>query len=381
MNGRARRWLGLFALVALMWLAGCSYAVPDVCGVACDAGVVAANQGYNVTAEHARLTIEVRPDGSAHWTARLDLTGPGVSRLQADPAAVRSILRSTMAETGFSAAPANPRNLTARLHGRTLVIAFDDPGLGHRSVGGVIVVDRFNREAVGDLGGYEVDVDEVVLRGPDGTVVANRPPNGDRHGSSVTYREYVARKTYVVFAPDRSGLWRGAVTLAVVLEVLGWALVPTVVGTVATSTVLVGTAVVLLYGRETDWDPYADLRTGRWRALGVLAGLAAVTVALTNGSPTVGDVDLIGWLFLMSPMVVLGGLGASSHRGPSVRAVGLAALAGLAGAGSFGTALSVGTEPVAVVVYTGIWAVGNVVLGAALFVGLRRYVRFLDDLD
>lgn len=381
MDGRWRRWLGLLALAALVWLAGCSYAVPNVCGAACYAPSVAAEQGYNVTAEREHLTIDVRADGSARWTARLDLAGPGVSRLQADPAAVRSIARSSFEEPSFAVAPDDPRNLTTRFEGRTLVIAFDDPDLGHRSVGGVMVVDRFNREPTGSPGGFEVEVDAVVLRGPAGTVVANRPPNGAVEGSSVTYREYVAKKTHVVFAPDRSTRSRWLAELAVFLEVLGWTFVPTVVGAVPAAGLLVGLGVILLYDRGADWDLSADLRAGRWWALGVLAALALASVAVTNGSPKFGDVDLIGWLFLVSPAVVLGTLGAAAHRGPSVRAAGLVALAGLALAGSFGSVLVGGDGVNSALAFATIWAVGGVIVGTPLFLGLRRYAVLLEELD
>lgn len=379
MDGRSRRRFGLLALVALVWLSGCSFATPNVCGPPCYAAGIATEQGYNVTAEREHLTIDVRADGSARWTARLDLTGPGVSRLQADPSAVRSIARSTFEEPSFSAAPASPRNLTARLTGRTLVVAFDDPGFGHRGVGGLVVVDRFNREPAGSQGGYDVDVDAVVLRGPSGTVVANRPPNGAVRGSSVTYREYVAKKTLVVFAPDRTASRRGAAELAVFLEVLEWTLWPTLVGAVPGTSLLVGVGVILVYDRQSDWDLAADLRAGRWWAAGVLVALAVAAVWVVSSPNSNAGVDVVGWAVLLSPVVALGGLGVVVHRGACVRAAGLAGLAGLAVAGSFGAVLLGGADLSSALVYTSIWATAGVVVGTPLYVVGRRYVALLQE--
>lgn len=421
---RARQVAGLAALAFLVALAGCSYQPPVVCGL-CDADDYARGQGYDVTTARETLVIDVRQDGSARWTARMTLAGPDVATLRENETLVRSLARSTFEYAWTSASPASPRNLTVGFEGDTLVVGVDDPALAHRSVGGVLVVDRFNDERSGTWGGYEIEADAVVLRAPEGSVVANRPPNGAVRPASVTWRRYVDKRTYVVFAPERTFAPDVAAEAAVLASVASWTLGPTLLGALPSVMLLGGIGVVLLYRPRPDGTLREDLRGGRRVAIAIVAGLFLATVALawSRGEDSVSllvwavvanPVLVLGWLGLVSDgshryrtgglavlvvlpvavsfavvleagteavdatgwlvavvavAVVLGGLGRVAYRGAPVRAAGLAALASLPLAVVLGFGLGVG----AAAVYTFAWAVVFGTTGAVVFLGARRY--------
>lgn len=176
----------------------------------------------------------------------------------------------------------------------------------------------------------------------------------------------MSRKTLVVFAPTRPAPGRAAVDLAVFLEVMDWALWPTVVGTLPPA-FLFGVGVALIYGGRSEWNAIDDVRTAAPAVAGTLAVFAVMTAAAVVESSAAGGSGIVGWTVLLGPAAVIGGLAEVAHRGPKVRAAGLAVLAGFAVAGSLGTVLMVGAEIDSVLNYTAIWATLNAVVITVMF--------------
>lgn len=362
MDRRTRRLLGGLALAALVLLAGCGGGKPAVCGP-CETDELARERGYDVETVSETVTIDVRRDGSARWRARLVLTGNATATLAENETLTRSLVRSTFARAMGAASPDTPLNLSVRVEGSTLFVGFDDPALAHRHVGGGWLVERFNDEPGGaPFAGFGVRADEVVLRGPDGTVVVNRPASGRVSGPTVTWRGVVDKRTYVAFGPDRSLASRAAAEVAVAVAVAGWLLWPTFVGALPATLLLawVGSILVYRYRGGPAWRE--DLVAGRRSALRVIVVVTVASVALT---PL--ETPVVGMAVVVSPILVLAALGRYGHRGPSVRTGGLAALASLPVPFSAWMVVGNGLTTITVV-----WAGVAVLVGVPLYLlGLR----------
>lgn len=360
-DGRTRLLLGGLAVASLLVLAGCSYQPPVVCGP-CQADDLAEWRGYNVSTTSEVLTIDVRSDGSARWTARLELTGPALEEFRANATLARSLVRATFDDPATSsAAPSNPRNLAVRFDGDTLVVSFEEPALARPGTGGVMVVERFHDEGNSGYGGYVVRADRVVLRGPEGTVIANRPPNGERRRSAVVWREYVDERTYVVFAPDRSMASNLAAELTVFRTVAGWVAWPTLVGAVHAAILLVALGLVAV-GRHRDGRPWrSELLAGRVPAVVILAGAVAVAVGLPQLPTSTKTHVFLG--LLPVPSLSLGALGRFAHRGPRVRTGCLATLAAVPLPVSLWLVLGFGSASALAL----IWALVAAVVGLPLY--------------
>lgn len=358
MDRRTRRLLAGLALAAAVLLAGCGGGKPAVCGP-CETDELARERGYDVETVSETVTIDVQQDGSARWTARLALTGNATATLAEDETLTRSLVRATFARASGAASPDTPLNLSVRVEDSTLFVGFDDPSLASRHVGGGWLVERFNDEPGGaPFAGFGVRVDEVVLRGPDGTVVVNRPASGRVSGATVTWRGVVDKRTYVAFGPDRSLASRFAAEIAVAAAVVDWLLWPTFVGALPAMLLLAGVGSTLAYHHRSGPPWREDLVAGRRSALLVIVVVTVASVAITQLETAV-----VGLAVVVSPVLVLAALGRYGHRGPGVRTGGLAALASLPVPVSAGIVIGNGMTPLTV-----IWA------GIAVLVGVPLYL-------
>ena len=278
-DGRRRRLLGLLALALLVVLAGCSFDPPDVCA-SCTA-VDRNDEGLDVTTDHARMTVEVGQDGSAHVTSEADLVGTDLGRLRSDPALTERLVWEALASDGVTD-PDDVENLSTTFSGDTLVVEYDAPSFANSYPGGVVVVDGFNRQPTSSRLGWELGADRVRVVGPDGSVVANRPPDGEVEERSVTYRRSVDPTTYVAFASGGSLPSRVAADVALGVEVAKWAAPLTLVASLFPAAWFGALASLSLSRtreapptRSTDWE---DLR---W---GVAVGLLFVPLVLGIGT-------------------------------------------------------------------------------------------------
>lgn len=304
-----RTLLGTFALAALVLTTGCVDFPPDptIC-VTCELGVESATADrYNVSVGHSELHIRVRENGTARWTVRSNLTGPDVDAFQSDPERVdwladRAVTGSVDVEgiTHLGVHGGSVENVSARMTGDTLVVSFTVAGFAERGFGNVLLVDYFHTEAQAPAS-YSLGTDRLVVRGPPGTVVTNRPPTGvvTDGGQTVTWHPSDARvqgTTYVAFGTDRGRATNLATKATIGAAVAEWVAPRTWHWGIKHSGVLFATTVLLslfFVGRspvrigDTDDSPLrrlaSDPPVDMAVVMLVLAGWAVIAVADSNG--------------------------------------------------------------------------------------------------
>lgn len=278
-----RRAALLGALLLLAALAGPATASPQptpvcrFCGGQFEAA--AADTGVNATVASSEVVVAVDADGGATWTVRLGLAN-GTEAFASSPDRLEDAARSLL--DGYRGLPEDASFIDARLEGHTAVLRYRDPDAARRHAG-LLVVDYLH-----DRGGvpwYHVNADRFVVRGPEGTVVANDPESGTVTGGAVVWQgkgagEWyegtdLAGSPYVVFGPDRSAATRLRAAAAVALAtwpivadgVRRFLLVQTALFALALA------AVVAAFGR---WRPRPRVEG----LAGVLAGLGLLGVAV-----------------------------------------------------------------------------------------------------
>lgn len=262
----------------------------------------AADAGVNATVGSSEVVVAVDADGSATWTVRLELDN-GTDAFAAAPGQLDLAARSLL-DPGRGL-PEDATFVDARLEGRTVVLRYRDADAARRHAG-LLVVDYLH-----DRGGvpwYHVNADRFVVRGPDGTVVANDPESGTVTDGAVVWRgegggEWyegtdLEGSPYVVFGPDRSSSTRLRAAAAVALAT--WP----VVADGLRRFLLVQTALFALALAAV------VAVFGRWRPRPHVEGLAAVLAGL-------------GLLGVVVPVVVNG---PAWVAGPPLLALGLAGL-------------------------------------------------------
>lgn len=272
-DGRTRRRYALLALIALVFLAGCVDYPPawSVC-LTCEDGLeAAARDGPNVSVTGSELHIDVHGNGTGRWTVRSELAGPGVESLRSDPALVDRFAREAVTDSVGGAAityaihDGEVDDLSARMEGDVLVTSFAVEDMARRGVGDVLLVDFFNtrgrRPAL-----YGLGTDRLVVRGPSGTVVTNRPPRAavsTDGGAAVWTRRHrtVSGETYIAFGRDREPTTRIATEATVAVAVAEW-VVPSAVRLGFLHAVLLSGVAVLL-ARSTSVRPRSWIRDPR----------------------------------------------------------------------------------------------------------------------
>ncbi|MFB6131035.1 MAG: hypothetical protein ABEJ28_09470 [Salinigranum sp.] len=181
------------------------------CGVCTDAlTTAAADHGVPLSTGRATLSVRVGADASTRWTARVALR-EGASALRND-----SLRADVVAEAlGRARAVGDPRNVTSRLEGSTLVVSARDPGLARRTAG-VVLFTGFHASdpAMPLTGGGEGTVyqgaDQVVVRGPDGYVASGDYAGASENRTAVRWERdpnaVVDRSTVLAFVPGRAAL-------------------------------------------------------------------------------------------------------------------------------------------------------------------------------
>lgn len=214
-----RRRVLLFTVVALVVLVAFSASVDarappqPLCEVCADEVV----DGDVV--EESTVTIQIDGTGTGHWTVRLELVE---ETSLADSAVER---RALDALTGHRNEP-DPRNLSVSVSGERVVMSYDVPRMGHRSVGDVLIVDYFYSH--GDDGHwYGVNADRVVVRGPSDGVLTESPAAVTANETAVVlegdygdvFTNTISTGWYLAYAHDRGVVSVVATTLGVGVDV------------------------------------------------------------------------------------------------------------------------------------------------------------------
>lgn len=177
-----------------------------VCGVCSDELVdAAAEKDVPIDVSDSALAIQIDRSGTGHWTARVNLTGPGVETLR-ENASLRTRVVHRVFERGRVAVE-KPQSLSTSMSGQTLIVKYTVPEMAHESVGDVYVVDFFYWND-GDARWFYLAADSMTIQGPSGTVVTHAPDHTTTTEQTVTWtgsdQQYVplGEHTHIVFAPS-----------------------------------------------------------------------------------------------------------------------------------------------------------------------------------
>ena len=289
-SGSRRHSLGFGLFLVLPFLAGCSYTVPNVCEP-CEIEHSAQDRGYNVSQANTTAVIDVRADGSARWTIRTNLDGPDADALRTNASVVEEVTNERIRNWGLVPSE-NIHNVSTAFENETLVVQYEVRDMADRYPGDGLVLDTFHRQSDGTQFGYEVDVDRIVLRPPDGWVLANRPPNGRVEDGAVAWTESVGRRTYVAFAPDRSRASRIAVNGATGWEVTTWLARPVLVGTFASASVMVTVGLLLVEQSRGDL-PFPPSNRALANAGIIAPGAAFILISPSTVAAGVGSFGVL----------------------------------------------------------------------------------------
>ncbi|MFB6354481.1 MAG: hypothetical protein ABEJ92_10400 [Halobacteriales archaeon] len=304
-----RRAALLSVLVLLAALVGPAAASPQPTPVCRFCGgqfeSAAEEAGVNVTVARSDVLVQVHADGSATWTVTLDLETGGAD-LAAPPDRLEAVARSLLDD--WHGLPETATLLDATVEDDRVELRYRDADAAARHAG-LLVVDYLHDE--GGQPWYHVNADRFVLRGPEGTVVANDPESGRVDGRTVAWRgngtgaAYVGPdlegSPYVVFGPDRTAATRLRAAAAVALATLP-ILVEGVRDFLLVQTTLFAlllAAVVVAFRR---WSPRPRVRS--LAAAVAVLGLVGIVVPVVRQSP--------GWI-TGPPLLGLGLAGLALH--------------------------------------------------------------------
>ena len=270
----------------------------------------------------ATVTIEIDEHGNGHWTAQLDLRANASVEPRAVQSAAEDALRGHRGE-------AQPRNLSVAVTEDTAVLTYDVPRMGHRSAGDLVVVDYFHSQ--GESGRwYGINVDRVVVTGPEGTTLVRAPPEHRLNGSALalagtygdTFDHTISPGWYLTFAGADGLVAQAASHLGIGIDIAQ------LKGDELPGTVLLPTAVLAAFlgvlssrGRPlADRSPSRRLRAvaGLTVGLAIAAFLLAILVSwLTTGTVLLrGDALLFGLLLavpLLGPSLALASIGVGTQ--------------------------------------------------------------------
>lgn len=255
-----------------------------VCGVCGSSLKSAAHEaGVDLTVESSTVTVRIDDDGTGRWTARTTVDPDAAGAFREDPARLDRTVRDAF-ENGRSLVGDDAENVTAELDGDTVVVTFAVPEMAHKGMGGVLLVDYFNSE--GTTRWVYAPVDRFEVRGPEGTVLVNDPPDALEADGAAYWprgddgRESIDSETYLAFGPDRSLGTRVAAEGSIAADAAPY-LLSDLLGAALVPTVLMGLGVVAVgrLARRFDGDASSP------RTLGYLVvGLAGAWVLLLAAS-------------------------------------------------------------------------------------------------
>ncbi|WP_435335540.1 hypothetical protein [Haloarchaeobius sp. TZWWS8] len=185
----------------------------------------AANQDYvQPTVERSTATLAVDENGDGQWTARLTLDEATAEWFRENEMHLEYTINEALNQKYGETTDGTP--YTYGLDGQTLTIEYEEPDVASRGVGGTLLVDRFHSFRGS---GYEFNVAEFEIRGPDGTIVSNDPPGSPNAGDEAAtwarpdtppYSVDFSKETFVAFH-DEGGVAGRVAAEATIVERLG----------------------------------------------------------------------------------------------------------------------------------------------------------------
>jgi hypothetical protein len=129
--------------------------------------------------EKATVAINVDESGVGHRRIKADLAAGAAVDREKISAAATDTLRGHRGES-------EPRNLSVAVHPDSVVMTYEIPEMGHRSVGDVLVVDYFYQR--GEPGRrFVVNAERIVLTGPDGTTLTRGLDGASTNDSAIVF--------------------------------------------------------------------------------------------------------------------------------------------------------------------------------------------------
>jgi hypothetical protein len=280
------------------------------------------NNGVNLTTGSSEVHVYLHGDGSATWVERIELNESGAAHLRGNETLQDRVL--DWATEHSSAAPEPPDSVAVEEN--ALVVTYDVPPRADRDPGDVLVGERFHRHRSGRSVGYEVGADRAVLHAPDGMVVTNDPPAAERSRSTVVWQRSVASDTYVAFGPDQSKTTSWLTQAAIAAEVAEWGVVPVMIASFVSVTVL-GFAIwalfALLGGDGSFGVRWFEL--DRWKYLACLS-IAALSSAVVVHAIGQSSFTPLFWRLPIASVLLFAVLGWDTKREMGIRWVATFAL-------------------------------------------------------
>jgi len=337
----ARRKFALTLLVvSLIALSGCDYPPSHYVCLSCEQGIVADETPESVTVESSNVSIVVKPDGSARWHVRSNLTGQSVETLRESPHRVDRLAESAVVDKIFhdlvariSMHGGKTTDLTARMNGSELFMSFTVEDFATQGFGDVTLVYFFHHETA-DFHRYELgadqatlttDADKIVVKPPDtGTVSDNR--------QSVVWegkRTLVPRDFYIVYAPSTELADRVDMRLTLASHQAEW-LLPEVIAIWFILTVVNVPVLAVLTSRTQDRFPFQTVGEGESvfdrltdrPPVGLIAVVLGISVSvfgvLLSIPAVVQNVELVLALVPLLPATLFFVLGFATGRYPRV---------------------------------------------------------------
>jgi len=141
-----------------------------------------------VVAGESALTVTLRGNGSTTWEARVDLAAGS------DALAANESLRQRVVSEAIQGGIAEPRGVTARIDGDTLLVDYRDPNATDRHLGVVVFTPLTPASpsipfAIGGEGPRYLGADRLTVRGESGWTVRGDASAADADGQLVWTRD------------------------------------------------------------------------------------------------------------------------------------------------------------------------------------------------
>ncbi|MCU4717998.1 hypothetical protein [Halapricum hydrolyticum] len=304
---RRRQVLVSLSVVTVLLLLGSAVAARPPPSPLCD--VCTDDVVENSTVEHSTVVIDIGEDGASRWTVTLELDG------QPDAEAIRTAARRELSDSPNGS---SVRTLSVTSTPDGVELSHEGARMGHRSAGGVLVVDYFHTG--GDAEWFGVNADRIVVRGPPESVLVRDPVRSafvdDRdwidanettlvltgvHGDR--FDRTISGGWYLVFGSDSGLVATAAANLGIWADVAQLKL-DSVPGPAPFPAAILAAFVVILVRHG---DTLARLsRFGRARSLlGTGAGLALASLLLApvSGGVSIGSENAVLFQTLFAGVV------------------------------------------------------------------------------
>ncbi|WP_323675189.1 hypothetical protein [Halorubellus sp. PRR65] len=308
--------------------------------------------GVELDVVESTVTMRVRDDESARFSARVRVTNDTAAALRGNESAVDAVVAQSF-EYGYVGDDRGAREVTASFADDRLVVEWTIPDAARDGPGGTTIVTLFGESRYG----VRLDADRLVLYGDDDGRVVNAPRsgvvedlaatgNGSLDGERVVWNgsadydaaSHLQTGTYVAFAPREGVVASAAGELGVALAVGPSMVSDAVVAGGPSALVLAVTLAGCLFALGGSPNPG---RAARWlAAVGGVVTVGGLAYALLAGYGPLADRNLE----LLALPAGIAAFGVLTARAPAVANLREAALR-VAGTVGVGGAVAVALSP------------------------------------